>query len=90
MSNLKSDFPVRLSGMSHTTAKNGDHVYTASFEDGTSAVVRRGGRTYVSVAQVGTLGKRTDFIFSAKAVPSISRYQQDTHIVTVPISEALS
>jgi hypothetical protein len=51
MSNLLTKFPSRLTGVTHSIAKNCEHVYVASFEDGSSHQIRRGARRYVSVAQ---------------------------------------
>jgi len=90
MSNFKTLFPSKLTAVAHTVAKNGDHVYTASFEDGTTGVIRRGGRLYVSVAQLRYYEATTEFVFSAKPSPPLNDYQRERHIVTVPISFAQS
>jgi len=92
MSNFKTLFPSKLTAVAHTVAKNGDHVYTASFEDGTTGVIRRGGRLYVSVAQCRDPWNKatTEFLFSSKPSPSLKSWEQARHIVTVPISFAQS
>jgi hypothetical protein len=90
MSNLLTRFVSRLTQVTHSIAKNGDHVYTAAFEDGGSHVIRRSGRVYLSVAQCREYqnrGGNTEFLFSAKPTPSLLRGQRNRHIVTLQIQE---
>jgi hypothetical protein len=90
MSNLLTKFPSRLTAVTHSIAKNGDHVYTAAFEDGSKHVIRRSGRLYRSVAQCREYAQsdNTEFVFSSKLSPGLGTGQRNRHIVTVTILDA--
>jgi hypothetical protein len=103
MSNLKNHFTSKLTTVLKTEKKGG-FVYTASFEDGTSAVIRTSGRSYTSVTQI-SLGSwrerdengvyhivlnRTDFLFSAKPTPSLGKNEQHRVVATVQINAGAS
>jgi hypothetical protein len=91
MSNLLTKFPSRLLQVTHAVAKNGTHIYTAAFEDGSTHVIRTSGRVYASVAQCWCYQREsgnTEFLFSSKAQPSLRSFEQKRHIVTVQVQEA--
>jgi hypothetical protein len=87
MSNLIHNFPSKLTAVYHYLSKNGKHVYKGHFEDGSTEVIRNSGREYKSVTQIGTLGGRTDFLFSAKLAPSLRSFEQERHIATVQVQK---
>ena len=87
MSNLKNNFASKLTSVS-MIEKGKKYVYTGTFEDGTSAVIRTSGRKYVSVTQISCHYKeaRTDFLFSAKPTPSLGKNEQNRVIATVQVT----
>jgi hypothetical protein len=103
MSNLKNHFTSKLISVTATQAKDGRHVYTAAFEDGTETVIRTSNRAYASVTQIrldhwherDAQGEyhpvdRTDFLFSSKAVPALNKYQQKRLVATVTVNPGAS
>jgi hypothetical protein len=92
MSNLKNNFDSKLTSVIKTNTKKG-FVYTASFEDGTTGVIRTSKREYSSVTQIGcdnswgkvTPGSRSDFLFSSKVHPSLGKNEAHREIVTIKI-----
>ena len=89
MSNLINNFPSKLTSIVRSAGKQG-HVYTAHFEDGTQGVIRTSWRVYVSVTQIGTLGERTDFLFSGKAQPALKSWEKERFITTVQVQAVKS
>jgi hypothetical protein len=88
MSNLLTKFPSRLTQVIHTIAKNGTHIYTASFEDGSTHVIRTSGRVYASVSQCWYWTREdgnTEFLFSSKLSPALKSGERNRHITTVRI-----
>jgi hypothetical protein len=90
MSNLLTKFTSTLKSVTHSVAKNGRHIYTAAFEDGSEAVIRTSGNLYVSVTQIKSpyLGHEdtTDFLFSRKAQPALKSWEQERFITRVQIA----
>ena len=98
MSNLKNNFTSKLTSVVKT-AKKAHFVYTASFADGTQAVIRTSNREYVSVTQIrcnnhfaldrdsGTYStvNRSDFLFSAKPTASLGKAEQDRVMACVQV-----
>lgn len=102
MSNLKNNFTSKLTAVV-LTEKKGKFVYTGSFEDGTSDIIRTSTRAYVSVTQIrlshwhekdenGEYQKvdRTDFLFSGKPTPSLGKNEQHRVITTVQVKTGAS
>lgn len=98
MSNLKNHFTSKLTSVI-VTEKKGAYVYTASFQDGTTAVIRTSSRKYVSVTQIscdnhfvrdeaGNYSKadRTDFLFSAKPTASLGKSELHRVLATVQVT----
>ena len=99
MSNLKNNFTSKLTSVVKTSSKKG-FVYTASFEDGTQAVIRTSNREYVSVTQIScnnhfaldpASGKyapvnRTDFLFSSKPTAALGKNEQDRVMACVQVT----
>jgi len=99
MSNLKNHFSSKLVSVTQIATK-GRYVYSATFEDGSQAVIRTSNRAYLSVTQIrcdhhfvrdeaGDYHKveRTDFLFSSKAVPALGKAEQHRVVATVTINE---
>ena len=102
MSNLKKHFTSKLTSVI-VTEKKGGYVYTGSFADGSSAVIRTSRRQYASVTQIrldswqerdadGVYHKvdRTDFLFSAKPSPSLGKNEQHRVVATVQVNTGAS
>lgn len=87
MSNLKNNFTSKLTSVVKTSAKRG-FVYTASFEDGTTGVIRTSGREYVSVTQISTWydDGRTDFLFSSKPTAALGKNEQGRVMAVVQVT----
>lgn len=101
MSNLKNHFTSKLVSVTQVATKGtkGRYVYLATFEDGTSSVIRTSNRAYLSVTQIrcdnhyvrdeaGDYHKadRTDFLFSAKPTPSLGKNELHRVIATVIVN----
>lgn len=84
MSNIINNFPAKLVSVARIVKKN-SNVYLARFEDGSRGIIRTSGRVYNAVAQVGTLGVRTDFLFSSTGKPS--GWRMHSHIATVQVEQ---
>lgn len=102
MSNLKNNFTSKLTSVT-CIEKKGKFVYTGSFEDGTSGIIRTSTRQYASVTQIrlnqwfekdsnGVYQQlpRTDFLFSSKRTPALGKNEQHRVIATVQINTGAS
>jgi hypothetical protein len=98
MSNLKNNFSAKLVSVTRAATK-GRYVYSATFDDGASSVIRTSNRAYLSVTQIRLDNwherdandeyhkvDRTDFLFSSKAVPALNKYQQHRVVATVQVN----
>ena len=102
MSNLKNHFTSKLVSVTQVATK-GRYVYSATFEDGTSSVIRTSNRAYLSVTQIrchhhlvrdeaGEYHKvdRTDFLFSAKPTPTLGKAELPRVVATVTVNQGAS
>jgi hypothetical protein len=105
MSNLKTQFTSKLVSVTSIQKSGGRYIYLATFDNGASSVIRTSNRAYASVTQLlcyhsdydraadkytTTLGPDTDFLFSAKAYPSLGRNEAHRVVVTIKINPGAS